>query len=248
MLFPEKAEVLYWVGCTAAYRVQETARATIEILRKAGVDFTLLGTEEGCCGSVLLRTGQNESVEEKIAGANVEKIMATGAKTLVTSCAGCYRTFNEDYKSIIGKLPFEVSHISEYLESLVKQGRIKFATELPMKVTYHDPCHLGRHSGLYEPPRNVIRKIPGLTLTEMAKNREESGCCGAGGGLRSAYKELSHRIAADRLELDALPTGAEALITPCPFCVLNFKDAANTYGIRIEILDLVELVSKALML
>jgi heterodisulfide reductase subunit D len=247
MLFPEKAEVLYWVGCTASYRVKETARATIDILQKAGVNYTLLGMAEGCCGSVLLRTGQNVSVEKEIAEANVEKIVATGAKTLVTSCAGCYRTFHEDYKSIIGKLPFEVLHISEYLERLINEGKVRFMTELPMKVTYHDPCHLGRHVGVYEPPRNVIKRIPGVTLTEMAKNREESRCCGAGGGLRSAYRELSIRIAADRLESDALPTGAEALVTPCPFCVLNFKDAVNTYGAKIEIIDLVELVSKALM-
>ena len=248
MLFPEKAEVLYWAGCTASYRVQGTARATIEILRIAGVDFTMLGTEEGCCGSVMLRTGQAKSVEEKIAKTNVEKIAATEAKTLVTACAGCYRTFREDYKNIIGNLPFEVLHISQYLEKLIDDGKIKFMRELPINVTYHDPCHLGRHVGLYEPPRNVIKKIPGVTLIEMAKNREESRCCGAGGGLRSAYKELSIRIAADRLESDALPTGVKALITPCPFCVLNFQDAVNTYGIKIEILDLVELVSEALRL
>ena len=245
--FPEKAEVLYWAGCMASYRTQETAIATVKILQNAGVDFTMLGTEEGCCGSVLLRTGQRELVEEKYARANVEKISAKGVKTLVTACAGCYRTFHEDYREILGNLPFKVLHISEYLERLIKDGKVKFKKELPMKVTYHDPCHLGRHAGIYEPPRNVINAIPGLTLIEMTKNREESRCCGAGGGLRSAYQKQSVKIAADRLELDALPTGAEVLITPCPFCVLSFKDAMSTFQMKIEILDLVELVCKALL-
>jgi len=246
VLFPEKAGVLYWAGCTASYRVQDTAKATVNILKHAGVDFTMLGTEEGCCGSVLLRTGQRGPVEKKYAKMNVEKISARGVDTLVTACAGCYRTFREDYPQILGDLPFEVLHISEYLERLLKKGGIIFEKTLPIKVTYHDPCHLGRHVGVYEPPRNVIKAIPELTLVEMAKSREESRCCGAGGGLRSAYRELSIRIAADRLELDALPTGAETLITPCPFCVLNFRDAARAYGIKIKVLDLVELVSEAL--
>ncbi len=244
--FPEKADVLYWAGCMASYRVQDIARATVKILKHAGVNFTMLGTEEACCGSVLLRTGQREPVEKKYARANVEKISAKGVKTLLTTCAGCYRTFREDYTKMLDELPFEVVHISEYLDRLIKDGKIELQKKLPMKVTYHDPCHLIRHVGVYEPPRNVIQAIPGLTLVEMANSREESRCCGAGGGLRSAYRELSIKIAADRLQLDALPTEAEALITPCPFCVLNFEDAVSTYGIKIGILDLAELVCKAL--
>ena len=244
--FPEKAGVLYWVGCMASYRVQNIARATVQILRHAGVNFTILGEEEGCCGSVLLRTGQREPVEKEYAQANVEKIRSKGVETLITACAGCYRTFRKDYVDILGGLPFEVLHVSEYLERLMKEGSIQFERELSMKVTYHDPCHLGRHMGVYAPPRNVIRAIPGLTLVEMERTREEAYCCGAGGGLRSAYRELSLRIAADRLRMDVLPTGADILVTPCPFCVLNFRNAASDYGVEVKVLDLVELVFDAL--
>jgi Fe-S oxidoreductase len=243
---PEKADVLYWAGCMASYRSQETARATVKILSKAGVDFTMLGQDEGCCGSVLIRTGQRELIENGYAKANVEKIAAKGTKTLVTACAGCYRTFKEDYRATLGALPFEVLHVSEYLERLIKDGRIVFDKEMPMKVTYHDPCHLGRHMNVYESPRNVVKSIPGVTLVEMARNRLDSRCCGAGGGLRSAYRDLSIKASAERLRLDALPTGAEALVSPCPFCVINFKDGAKALGTKIEVLDLVELVSRAL--
>ena len=245
-VLPNKAEVLYWAGCMASYREQEIAKNTVDILRKSKVKFTMLGSEESCCGSVLLRTGQREFVEDKYAQMNVDKILGKGAKTLVTACAGCYRTFREDYKDLLGDLPFEILHISEYFERLIKDGKLVFRKELPLKVTYHDPCHLGRHAGVYDAPRNVIKAIPGVELLEMGRTREESRCCGAGGGVRSAYRDVSIKMAADRLKLDALPTGAEALVTPCPFCIINFKSAKETYGLKIEIIDLVGLISKAL--
>jgi len=248
MKFPEKAKVLYWVGCTASYRVPDTAITTVKILRHANVNFTMLGTEEGCCGSVLLRTGQREPVAEKYSKKNVEMISARGVETLITSCAGCFRTFHVDYQEILGEMPFEVLHSSQYIERLIRDGAIEFKEELPMKVTYHDPCHMGRHVGVYDAPRNVIKAIPGVELIEMANTREETRCCGAGGGLRSGFRELSITIAADRLKTDALPTGAEALVTPCPFCILNFEDALRAHGIGIEVLDLTELVSKALQI
>ncbi len=246
MKLPEKAKVLYWVGCMASYRVQDTAITTTKILRHANVDFTILGTEEGCCGSVLLRTGQRNPVVNKYARINVEKISAKGVETLVTSCAGCFRTFSKDYPEIVGDLPFEVLHVSHYIERLIKDRRIEFKEGLPMRVTFHDPCHLGRHVGVYDAPRNVIKAIPGVELVEMVNTREEARCCGAGGGLRSAFRELSITIAAHRLKADALPIGAKVLVTPCPFCILNFEDATKVYGIGIDILDLTELVCKAL--
>ncbi|KPV61639.1 MAG: CoB--CoM heterodisulfide reductase iron-sulfur subunit D [Candidatus Bathyarchaeota archaeon BA1] len=245
-MFPERAKALYWVGCMASYRVQDTVITTVKILKHANADFTMLGTEEGCCGSVLLRTGQRNPVVEKYSKRNVEMISARGVKTLITSCAGCFRTFYKDYPEILGELPFEVLHSSQYFERLVRDGAIEFKEELPMKVTYHDPCHMGRHVGVYDAPRNVIKAIPGVKLVEMATTREEARCCGAGGGLRSGFRELSITIAVDRLKTDALPTGAEAVVTPCPFCILNFEDAVRDHGMKIEVLDLTELVSKAL--
>lgn len=243
---PRKAEVLYWVGCTASYRVQSIALSTIKILRYANVDFTLLGAEEGCCGSILLRTGQRDPVVNRYAKANMEKIATKGVEALITSCAGCFRTFRKDYPEIIGDLPFEVLHSSQYIERLLREGLVRFEEKLIAKVTYHDPCHLGRHVGVYDAPRAVIEAIPGVKLVEMVNSREKARCCGAGGGLRSAFRELSLAIAADRLKLDVIPTEVRILLTTCPFCVLNLKDAASAHGLTIEIFDLTELVCRAL--
>ena len=245
-VLPEKAEVLYWAGCMASYRTQATARATVRILKHAGVNFTILGKEEGCCGSFLLRTGQRDVVENKYAKVNVAKIADRGAKTVVTACAGCFRTFHDEYPEMLGTLPFEVLHVSQYLEGLVKARRIGFSKELTMKVTYHDPCHLGRHLSIYEPPRNVMNAIPGIVFSEMVKSHEESRCCGAGGGFRSAFPELSVLVAMDRLKLDVLPTSVDAVVTACPFCVKNFEDAVKRGGMRLQVLDLPELVWKAM--
>ncbi len=246
MKIPKRAKALYWVGCMASYRVRSIAISTVKILRHANVDFTLLGVKEGCCGSILLRTGQRDPVVNKYAKANVEKITSKGVETLITSCAGCFRTFRKDYPEIVEDLPFEVLHSSQYIERLLRDGLLKFEGGLTMKVTYHDPCHLGRHMGIYDAPRMVIKAMSGVELVEMASAREESRCCGAGGGLRSAFRELSLAIATDRLKIDAIPTKARALLTTCPFCVFNLKEAASAHRLPIEVLDLTEFVCKAL--
>jgi len=243
---PEKAKVLYWVGCMASYRVQTTAITTVKILKHANVEFTMLGNDEGCCGSILLRTGQRDPVVEKYAKRNVEMIAAKGVETLITSCAECFRTFYMDYPKILGELPFEVLHSSQFFERLMKDGVLKFGEELPMKITYHDPCHLGRHAGVYDEPRNIIKAIPGLEFVEMLRSREEARCCGAGGGLRYGFQDLSIAMAADRLREDVIPTGARVVVTPCPSCILNLRDASRQYGLGVEVIDLTDLICRAL--
>ena len=230
---PHKAKVGYFAGCTATYRSKETARATMSILDKLGVDYTTL--DETCCGSVMQRVGWPQEDVTKLMQKNIEAIKAMGVETLVLSCAGCYRMFKIEYPKYVD-VPFEVLHITEYLARM--DLKLK-----PMSgvVTYHDPCHLGRHCGVYEPPREVIAKIPGIEFKEMDFNRKTSHCCGGGGGVRSAYPEESMDIASTRLDEASF---ADVIITTCPFCVNNLDAAKGDR--KIQVRDLVEIIDELL--
>ena len=230
---PHKAKVGYFAGCTATYRSKETARATMSILDKLGVDYTTL--DETCCGSVMQRVGWPQEDVTKLMQKNIEAIKAMGVETLVLSCAGCYRMFKIEYPKYVD-VPFEVLHITEYLARM--DLKLK-----PMSgvVTYHDPCHLGRHCGVYEPPREVIAKIPGIEFKEMDFNRKTSHCCGGGGGVRSAYPEESMDIASTRLDEASF---ADVIITTCPFCVNNLDAAKGDR--KVQVRDLVEIIDELL--
>jgi Fe-S oxidoreductase len=231
----KEAEIGYFVGCTSAYRNPNIARATISILNKLGEDYTLL--DEKCCGSVMQRVGWKD--EEVVAQMerNVKAIADQGIDEAVFSCAGCFRMFKEEYPKRID-VPFKVRHVSEFLAD-----RDIKPSALNKKVTYHDPCHLGRHSGVYKAPRSVLAKIPGIEFKEMTRNSETARCCGGGGGVRSAYPELSESIAAKRVEEASF---AEVLVTSCPFCVNNLKVGKDRCGSKVEVMDLVELVEPLL--
>ena len=236
----ETAEIVYFVGCTASYRQKNIAKATKDILDKANADYTIL-SEEICCSSPLLRTGQPGG--EKAAKANIEAIKKTGAKIVVTSCAGCYRTMTVDWPRITGgDLSFKVTFISDYLWELIRDKKIEF-NEYPIKVTYHDPCHLGRHSNIYDSPRKILQAIPGLELIEMKRNRKNAWCCGAGGGVKSAFKEWSVEVAEERV-MEAEETGAEYLTSTCPFCNRNLSDAVTSMGSKLKVVDIVEIVQE----
>jgi Fe-S oxidoreductase len=233
-LEPHKADVGYFAGCTATYRAKKTSAAAISIFKKLGTDFTTL--DEVCCGSVLQRIGVDEEEVVKLMRRNVEAITSLGVKTLVLSCAGCYRMFKMEYPKFV-EVPFEVLHITEFL---AKQD-LKL-TPLEGKVTYHDPCHLGRHCNVYEPPREVIKKFPGADLKEMGFNRATSHCCGGGGGVRAAFPEEAAGIAETRLDEAAF---ADMMITTCPFCVTNL--GASRGDRKIKVVDLTELVNDHLI-
>jgi len=235
-------EMIYFVGCTSAYRRTELARATVDVLRKAGVAFRIMHPDEWCCGSPLLRTGQRGLAEE-VAKHNIDAIRRSGIKTVVTSCAGCYRTLRMDYKELFGDPGFEVKHISEVVNDLIEEGRLKLKGQLSIKATYHDPCHLGRHCDYYEPPRELIGKLKGVEFVEMPRTKSGAWCCGSGGGMKSAFGELATEIATDRLK-EAKEVGAEYLLSCCPFCKHNFLDAKRAMGSDLEIRDLIELVSQ----
>lgn len=235
--------IVYFAGCMATYREQNIAKTTIALLKKLNVNFTMLGSEEWCCGSVMLRSGNSE-VAQKMIEHNVKAIKDLGADTVVTSCAGCYRTLKQDYPKYIDDLGFEVLHTPEFLLKYIEGGKIEFtAMPEPLKVTYHDPCHLGRHMNIYDHPRQVLQAIPNLELVEMIRSRENARCCGSGGGVASAYKSLANDMADTRLK-DALETGANILTSACPFCTYALKSAAERAKVtgKLRVIDFSELI------
>ncbi len=225
------ASLGYFVGCTAAYRNRGIADATISILNKLGEDFTVV--DEACCGSVLQRIGVDEEAVRDIMERNVRSAADLGVEEVVFSCAGCYRMFKEEYPKHVD-VPFKVRHISEFLAE--RDIKLK---PLDKKITYHDPCHLGRHCGVYEAPRKLLAKIPGAEFKEMQHNRETALCCGGGGGVRSAYPDLAENVAARRVDEAAF---ADLLVTTCPFCVSNLRVGKERSSSKVEIKDLVELI------
>jgi len=244
-LSKNKAEVIYFVGCTGSYdvNVEEVAINTVNILEHAQTDFGILGNKERCCGSVLLRMGDRESFET-IATENIKQFNELGIKTLVTSCSGCFKTIKEDYAKV-GGMNFDVKHTAEYLVELIKSGKLELKHELKMKVTYHDPCHLGRHSGVYDAPREVLRSIPGIEFVEMERSREFSRCCGAGGGLKAGYPDIQNKISQKRIS-DALATGATELVSACPFCYQGLQVGIQAMNAPITMRDITELVYMSL--
>ncbi len=230
----------------AAYRTQEIAKTTIQLLKKAGVEFKLLGGEEWCCGSVLLRTG-NVTIARKMMEHNLEAFKNSGAKTIITSCSGCYRTIKKDYPKLTDEnFEFEILQTTELLKKLIEDGKLKFKPANPngnIKITYHDPCHLGRHMGVYDAPRDVLQAIPAIELVEMARTRENARCCGYGGGVASASKELAQQMSDTRLK-EAIDTGAQILTSACPFCTFSLREAAARNNADIKVMDLTEVVAQ----
>jgi Fe-S oxidoreductase len=273
----DKADVLYFAGCRYSFDqdLRKIARDALSLLMKAGVDVGISGKEEACCGGRAFEIGYRGELT-KYAEHNMETWNAAGVRTVVTPCSDCYGTFKFHYARLGKEMNFEVLHITEYLDRLIKEGTLKPTKKVPMQVTYHDPCHLGRlsepfipwegverkvlgqvivkdppkeyrrgTSGIYEPPRDVLRSIPGLEIVEMERIKEYAWCCGAGGGVKEAYPEFALSTADERIE-EAMATGAEALVTSCSWCERNFRDALERSGANIKLYDVVELLIEAL--
>ncbi|MDK2781393.1 MAG: heterodisulfide reductase subunit [Archaeoglobi archaeon] len=192
------------------------------------------GEREKCCGSVLLRTGQRDAFE-RAARENAE--ILGKYDRIITTCAGCYRTFKFDYPEVL-EMNAEILHTTEIVAELLKKGELKISP-MRARIMYHDPCHLGRHSGIYEPPREIISMIPEAELVEFERNREDSLCCGAGAGVRSAFPELSKRIASHKIR-EAEDKRVDLIVSACPFCEYNLRDASE----KIRVMDILELVSE----
>ena len=236
-------DVLYWPGCSTSYRLPGIVESTASVMEEADVDFGLLGEEEGCCGLVLYLLGLWDEAAEN-ASRTVEGLKSAGVKSLVTGCAGCYYAFKKVYRRLSVDLPFEVRHTSQMMESLVKGGLA--LGEQRGRYVWHDPCDLGRHSGVYEPPRNVLRAIPGIDLVEPPLRKEHTLCCGGGGGLMVHDEGLAGKVAHQKLLEDLSPLKVDGVVTGCPACILSMRDAARALEIDIQVLDLAEIVRRSL--
>jgi len=274
-LTEEKAEVGYFAGCRFSFdeELREIPRAVITLLKSAGVDVGIMGADESCCGGRAYQMGyRGEFV--KFAENNIEAWKTAGIKTVVTSCSDGYFAFKRLYPELGSTV--EVLHTVEYIDRLIKEGKLKLTKPVNMTVTYHDPCHLGRQGepyvpwegkekkilnqvvvheprkpryngawGIYDPPRDILQSIPGIKLVEMERIREYAWCCGSGGGCIDAYPEFSAWTAGERIE-EAGTTGAEAIVTACPWCERSFKDAVSSEGGKMKVLDIIELVQQAI--
>jgi Fe-S oxidoreductase len=273
----EKADVLYHVGCRYSFdeALWPIARAGVSILKKANVDLGIMGVEESCCAGRAYELGYAGELV-KYCEHQLEAWQAAGIKSVVTPCADCYASFAVLYDKIGHKPDIEILHITQYLDRLTQEGKLRLKNKLPIKITYHDPCHLGRlgepwihwsgkeykpksmpiilHDppkkyrrgtfGVYDPPRNILNRIPDLAFVEMHRIREYAWCCGAGGGVIDAHPEFAEWTAAERLR-EAKSVGAEAIVSACPWCKRVLFDIAGKTGDDIKVLDIIELVEQA---
>jgi Fe-S oxidoreductase len=271
----EKAEVAFHAGCRLSYDegLSKIARAAVTLFKNVGLDIGIMGKEENCCGGRAYEIGYKGEFS-KYATNNIEAWTNAGVKTVVTSCSDGYWAFKRLYPAVGCKI--EILHTVELIERLIKEGKLKFTKTVPKIVTYHDPCHLGRQGepyipwkgvekriygqmlvhepkkprfngayGIYDPPRTILNSVPGLELVEMERIRENAWCCGAGGGVIDTYPDLSSWTVTERIE-EARATGAEAIVTACPWCERNFIDAIEKDGIRMKVYDIMEVVQQAI--
>jgi Fe-S oxidoreductase len=255
-----EVEYLFWVGCAGAYedRAKKTTRAVAELLHTAGVEFAVLGDGEACTGDSARRAG-NEFLFQMLAQQNVEVLNEVGATKIVVTCAHCFNTIKNEYPQLGGQ--YEVLHHTQLLNRLVREKRLTpvarpgenaeaqqtGAASTGAKVTYHDPCYLGRHNGVYAPPRELIGALPGVEYAEMPRSREKSFCCGAGGARMWMEEKLGTRINGNRTE-EALATGADRIAIGCPFCKVMLSDGLNAAKQDGNAREEVEVVDVAQML
>jgi Fe-S oxidoreductase len=270
----DKVEVYFHVGCLTSYNkdMSKVAKATVDLMQKAGVNFGIAGENESCCGGRAYQMGYKEDFLKQ-AKKNMEMIKESGVKTLVTGCADGYNAFKVLYDKFELKGSLEVLHTTEYFARLIKDGKLKPTKKVDIKVTYHDPCRLGRLGepwihwkgeeigrtrifnpprefmrgtyGIYEPPRDVLKSIPGVKLVEMDRIKEYAWCCGSGGGVRESNPDFAKWTARERIA-EAESTGAEAIVTACPWCESLFGDAIKENGNALKVYDIVEILNIAI--
>ena len=244
--FSEDMEALYFVGCYCSYdpRMKKVAVATADILNKAGVRFGILGSQENCCGESIRKTG-SEEVFKRLAKENIKTFIDNGVRKIIVSSPHCYHTFKNEYPEFM--VNFEIVHMSQYLFELIREGRLEITKGYDRKVTYHDPCYLGRHNDIYDQPRDVLQQIPGLELIEMADCRKNSLCCGGGGGRIWMDTPMSERFSDLRLK-QAQKVGAQVLATACPYCITNFEESRLNLEMEdaLEIKDITEIIQEVI--
>jgi len=240
----KKADTLYLPGCITEYIVPEVARSVAKILNHSGVPFVTLGEEEWCCGRPAIMAGA-VSEGRALAEHNIDMFNKRGIKRVITSCPLCYRTIKEEYPSLSGNYQFEVVHTTQLFSELMVQGKIRPKQRIGSKVTYHDPCELSRYLRILEPPREIIKSIPGINFTEMQRHGKFSFCCGAGGLVKASEADLALKVARMRIS-EAFDIGAEIVTTACPSCKWSLSSAAELEGAAIKVMDISEIVARSL--
>lgn len=253
-LTKETAEVCFHAGCQISFNpdLWKVAQTAIKILQKLGVDVGIFGKGEACCGGKaydLGYLGQYITMAEN----NLDAWRTAKVKTIITACSDCYYAFKKLYADQGSKV--QVYHLVEYIEKMIQEKKVKFTKSVPLKVCYHDPCHLGRRmdnyvpgkaiSGVYDPPRNILKSIPGIEFVEMYRIKEFAWCCGSGGGVREAYPDFSEFTADERI-IEAKAVGAEAIVAACPWCEAQFNESVERQNDRLKVYDIIELVDQAL--
>ena len=233
---------IFFAGCSLSFLSQDVAKSAMRLLGAAGISPLYLGREERCCGSPLLRIGEEELFLE-LARANIEGFNIPGVTEIITACPGCLKTLRE-YSDFFPTFDMRIRHITEVLAEAVNAGRLKLRATGNLVVTYHDPCDLGRACGIYDEPRKILSAIEGLTLVEMERNREFSACCGAGGGVKTGFPELAAAIGLQRSRM-AEAAGAELIVTCCPWCEQNLADSMVGSEYRVDVKDILELVEES---
>ncbi|MEA3442702.1 MAG: heterodisulfide reductase-related iron-sulfur binding cluster [Chloroflexota bacterium] len=241
-----QVDLVLWLGCQASLedRSVKITQALAKILKAAGINFATLGTEESCCGEPARRMG-NEYLFQMQAMKNIEMLKGYHVKKIVTACPHCFNTLKNEYPQFGGE--FEVIHHSQFIAQLIREGSLKLTSGIGKRITYHDPCYLGRHNGIYEPPRKVLRAIPGINFVEMERHGWNSFCCGGGGGRFWVEEKSGERISHLRLE-DIKKTNAEIVATACPYCLQMLEDAIKGKEMEesLQDLDIAELVELAI--
>ncbi len=240
--FKKGSGTLFYPGCLASHRFKEKTNILVKLLQAAGYDLDFLGDDQECCGTPYWITGKMENAKD-YAKAYLKKLQDRGVKEIITPCPSCFRAFDEEYPHLLGmdEFPIKVRHTSEILEEIVDQKKLKFKP-INKRVTYHDPCEIGRYRDIYDPPRRTLEAIPGLEFIEMSRNREQAFCCGGGGGCKIMFPGHSQKVADERIR-DFVETKAELMTTICPACELNLTHGMYEADLEVRVLDIAEILA-----
>ncbi|KXH73252.1 MAG: hypothetical protein AM326_00455 [Candidatus Thorarchaeota archaeon SMTZ-45] len=242
--FKRDAKTLFYPGCLASHRFKEKTRILVETMQAAGYELNFLGDKQRCCGTPYWITGRVSAAKDT-AKTFVNMLVEMGIDEVITPCPSCFRALDEEYPKLLGtEMPFRVRHTSEILRDIVEKKKLKFRVSIDKKVSYHDPCEIGRLREIYDPARKVLGALPGVELIEMKRNREEAFCCGGGGGVKIMYEDHSNKVAKERIG-DFIETNADLLTTICPACEMNLTHGTYAANIEARVIDVAELVAVA---
>jgi heterodisulfide reductase subunit D len=240
--FKEGSGTLFYPGCLASHRFKEKTNILVRLLQAAGYELDFLGNDQTCCGTPYWITGKMENATD-YAKSYLKKLQDRGVREIITPCPSCFRAFDEEYPRLLGmdEFPIKVRHTSEILQEIVDQKKLNFKP-ISKRVTYHDPCEIGRYRDIYDSPRRTLKAIPSLELIEMSRNREQAFCCGGGGGCKIMFPNHSQKVSDERIR-DFVETNAELMTTICPACEMNLTHGMYEADLDVRVLDIAEILA-----